>query len=81
MDLRGYFKRLREVEAAIQVPFPVIVSLATPEGGKAGQRTEVSRALAARMIIEGQARLATVDEVKTVEREKTAVPSAKSKVG
>ncbi|MBV9503810.1 MAG: hypothetical protein JO323_02270 [Acidobacteriia bacterium] len=81
MNLRGYYKRLRETESAIEEPFPVIVSLATPDGGKAGQRTEVSRALAARMITDGLARLATSDELKPVEREKPSNSSAKNRVG
>ncbi|HSW49933.1 MAG TPA: hypothetical protein VLH09_07140, partial [Bryobacteraceae bacterium] len=34
----------------------------TPDGGRAGVRTEVARALAARLVVEGGARLATVEE-------------------
>ena len=81
MNLRGYYKRIKDTEAAIEEPFPVIVSLATPDGGKAGQRTEVSRTVAAKMIIDGLARLATSDEVKPVEREKPSTSSAKTRVG
>jgi hypothetical protein len=40
----------------------VLVSLATPEGGKEGVRTEAPRSVAARMIAEGRARVATVTE-------------------
>ena len=62
MDLRAYYRRVREVEATITDEHPVLVSLATPEGGREGVRTEVSKPNAARMIAEGRARLATAEE-------------------
>jgi hypothetical protein len=37
----------------------VLVSLETPEGGKEGVRTEAPRSVAARMIAENRARVAT----------------------
>ena len=40
----------------------VMVSLETSEGGKAGVRTEVPRAIAAKLIAEGRARVATEEE-------------------
>ncbi len=40
----------------------VLVSLKTSEGGKAGVRTETSRAIAARLIAEGRARVASDEE-------------------
>jgi fermentation-respiration switch protein FrsA (DUF1100 family) len=62
MDLRVYYAKVREVEAGIQEEFPLVVSLETGDGGKAGTRTEVPRRLAAKMTVEGQARLATAPE-------------------
>jgi len=59
MDLRAYFQKIRELEAKIAEEFPIVVSLDTPDGGKAGTHTGVTRALAAKMIVEGVARLAT----------------------
>ena len=47
MDLRAYYRKLREVEASISEEHVVLVSLATPEGGKPGVRTEAPRAIAA----------------------------------
>ncbi len=44
--------------------FPVIVSQETDDGGKAGSCAEVTRAVAAKMITEGTARLATAVEAK-----------------
>ena len=62
MDLRTYYKNLREIEATITEPFPVIASLATPDGGREGTLTETPRSVAARMLADGQARLATEEE-------------------
>ncbi len=62
MDLRSYYRRIRETEESIDSDEVVIVSLATPEGGKAGVRTEAPRAIAARQIAEGRARLANDEE-------------------
>ena len=58
MDLRSYYKKLREVERTIAEEFPVVVSKETPEGGVPGVLTEVHRALAARLIAEGRAEVA-----------------------
>jgi hypothetical protein len=58
MDIRMYFQKIREAERNIQDPYVVVVSLETPEGGKPGRTTEVSRASAAQLIVEGKVRLA-----------------------
>lgn len=76
MDLRGYYKKIREIEAKIGDVFAVIVSLESPDGGKAGTQTEVTRALAAKMIAEGQARLATPEEKRSFEGQRAATPQA-----
>ncbi len=62
MDLRAYYRKLREVEASIAETHVVLVSLVTPEGGKAGVLTEAPRAVAAKMIAESRARLASDEE-------------------
>jgi hypothetical protein len=62
MDLRGYYQKIRELEAKITDEFPVVVSNGTSDGGKEGQKTETTRRLAAKMVVEGQARLATPEE-------------------
>jgi len=61
MDLRGYYTRIREIEADIADPFVVVVSCATSEGGRRGVRSDVPRGVAARMIAEGRAELASAD--------------------
>ncbi len=58
MDLRQYFRKLREVESTIIEDFPLVISLETSDGGKPGTASEVSRFNAAKMIIEGRAALA-----------------------
>ena len=62
MDLKVYYRKIREAEASIAEPDVVMVSFETPDGGRAGKMTEVSRAAAAKLIVEGRARLATEEE-------------------
>ena len=52
MDIRAYFQKVRETERNLSDAHVVIASLETPEGGKAGRFTEVSRASAAQLIVE-----------------------------
>src|ERR1700758_1621857 len=62
MDLRVYYQSIRKIEAEIKDPVVVGVSHATEDGGKAGIRTDVPKRLAAKLITEGKARLATAGE-------------------
>ena len=62
MDLRSYYKKVKEAEEQLQGEYLVMVSFATPEGGKDGVKTEVPRRLAAQLIAEGRARIASDDE-------------------
>jgi hypothetical protein len=62
MDVRIFFQKVRQIEAAITTPHAVVVSLETPDGGKAGAMTEVSRIMASRLVVENKARLATDEE-------------------
>lgn len=62
MDLRVFFQKLRKIEQGIAEPHVVVVSEETPDGGRAGQLTEVSRSNAARLILEGHAHLATAEQ-------------------
>jgi hypothetical protein len=76
MDLRGYYHKVREMESKIAELFTVIVSLETADGGKAGTPTEVSRALAAKMVVEGLARLATAAEKRAFRGQNAPEPPA-----
>ena len=62
MDLRQYFRKLREIEQSLIEEYPIVISLETADGGKAGRAIEVSRAVAAKMILDGRAILASVEE-------------------
>ena len=62
MDLRVFYQKLRKLEAEIAEPHVVVVSHETPDGGRPGQMVEVSRSIAARLILEGRAHLATAEE-------------------
>jgi hypothetical protein len=79
VDLKQYFRRMRELESTIADSYPLVVSLETPDGGKAGMTTEVSRANAARMIIEGRALLATESEKEAYLSQQAAARKAAEK--
>jgi hypothetical protein len=70
---------MREIESTINEPFPVVVSLETPDGGKAGMLTEVSRFNAAKMIIEGRALLANDSQKQTYREQQAMLRSAAEK--
>ena len=62
MDLRSYYTKIRETEDLLSGAHLVVVSLKTSEGGKEGVRTEVPRGVAAKLIAEMRARVATDEE-------------------
>jgi crotonobetainyl-CoA:carnitine CoA-transferase CaiB-like acyl-CoA transferase len=65
MDVRTYYRKVREAEATLSgADYFVMVSLATSEGGVAGVRTEVPRAIAAKLMAEGRARVASDEEAR-----------------
>ena len=65
MDLKKYYRHIREVEAGLGGPFVLVISNETSDGGKAGLISEVPRYVAAKMIVEGRAVLATAEEEET----------------
>lgn len=62
MDLKKFYQKLREIEQKIPDVFPVIVTHETPDGGCPGQKVEVPRSIAARMVVEGRAHVANAEE-------------------
>ena len=62
MDVKAYYKKIREVESMITEDFVVVVGSETPDGGKTSTRTEVSRSVAAKLVADGRGRLATAEE-------------------
>ena len=64
MDLQVYYQKIRDTETKLTDEFPLMVSLETADGGKCGTKTEVPRRLAAKLMVEGLARVASKDELK-----------------
>lgn len=62
MDLRAYYQKIRDVAKNIAEEHVIVVSNETPDGGKAGVRSEAPRERAARLVVDGKARLATAEE-------------------
>jgi hypothetical protein len=62
MDLKMYYQKMRETERSIADEYPIVISRESADGGKAGALTEVSRALAARLIVDGKAELAGAEK-------------------
>ncbi|MBI1792240.1 MAG: hypothetical protein HYR60_32355 [Acidobacteria bacterium] len=60
--MKIYYQKIRELQRGIAEEYPVVMSLETPDGGKAGVATEVPRELAAKLVTDGRARLATEEE-------------------
>ena len=62
MDLKSYYQKIRDQEAKIGERFAIVTSLETPDGGKPGILMEVTARVAAKMVVDGGARLATPEE-------------------
>ncbi len=62
MDVRQYYRKLRGIEASISEPYLLVVSLETTDGGRPGAVSEVSRYVAAKLILEGRAVVASETE-------------------
>lgn len=72
MDVKAYYQKIREIENQLPAGDAVIVSLDTPDGGRAGRAMEAGRRLAAKMIVEGRARLAAKEEIETFRKKEAA---------
>jgi len=64
MDLKIYYQKIRNQRSTIRDEFPIVVSNETPDGGKSGALTEVPRDLAAKLLVDGAARLANEVEAR-----------------
>jgi hypothetical protein len=69
MDLKSYFRRLKEIEQELSGEAVMVVSLATPDGGREGVMTEAPRRVAAQSVLERRARLATTEEIEEFRKE------------
>jgi hypothetical protein len=70
MTLKEYYREMEAILATIEEPFVVVISLQTPNGGRAGVASEVGRETAARLVVEGKARLASGEEVARMRQER-----------
>ena len=80
MDVKGYYRRVREIEASLPAGDVVVVSLETPDGGRAGVATEVARFNAAQLVVEGRARLASREETEAYKEELRAALETRRQV-
>jgi hypothetical protein len=62
MDMKVYYEKLRKIEAEMANCDVVVVSLETEDGGKPGVKGEVPKEVAAKLIVENRARVATEEE-------------------
>jgi hypothetical protein len=79
MDVKQYFRKMREIEDGIVDPYPIVVSLETSDGGKAGAVCEVPRSVAAKMIIERRATLASTEQRELFFQQQEAAKKAAEK--
>lgn len=77
MEVKSYFQTIRSVEDSLPDDQVVVSSLATADGGREGRLLELNRSIAAKMIVDRRARLATEEETKR-HREKVQGESAES---
>jgi hypothetical protein len=73
MNLRSYYQKVRELSESLEPGDVWVESLATPDGGKAGVFTQVSRQLAAKLVVDGRARLANVEAAEEAEQRRKAM--------
>ena len=68
MDVRQFYKKVREVQSGIGEPFVYVTSLETSDGGRPGLVVEVSRELAARLLVESRVTRSSQAEVDVYRR-------------
>ena len=71
MNLKSYYSKVHELEATLPGGDVLVVSEPTPDGGKAGVLTLVAKRVAAQLVVEGRARLASEEERAAWELEET----------
>jgi hypothetical protein len=76
MDLRIYYQKIRDERGKIADEYPVMVSNETPDGGKSGAMTEVTRDLAAKLLVDGTARMASKTEAAEFRQRQTDMRAA-----
>lgn len=84
MNLQQYYRRIRECEEGLASRDVWVASLATADGGREGVLSEVPRRVAARMVVDGLARLAEPEEIEREvarrESRRPCVPTAAERI-
>ena len=73
MNLRSYYQKIRDMAETLEPGDVWIESLATRDGGRPGVFTQVSRQLAAKLIVDGKAQLATAEAAAEYERRRASM--------
>jgi hypothetical protein len=73
MNLRSYYEKIRQAAAELEPGDVWVESLATMDGGRAGVFTQVPRQLAAKLIVDGKAKLADSEAAAEFERRREAM--------
>jgi len=79
VDVKQYYRKMREIEATLHDAYPLVISLETSDGGKAGLVSEVSREHAAKLIVEGRAVPASGKEIEQYRQQQAATKKAVEK--
>lgn len=72
MDVKGYFRKVRELESSIADRFVIVVSQTTVDGGKEGIISEVPKFVGCQLVVEGRARIASPEETESYRAEQRA---------
>ena len=76
MDVKSYFKKIREEAESLPEGDQVVISLETSDGGRAGIASEVPREVACKLLVEKRARLADHAETKKYHAEQAELRKA-----
>jgi len=71
MDLKVYYQKIKDLERSFKAANPIVISQETADGGTAGVKTEVPPHIAARMIVDGRAILASEKEAREFVEQKS----------
>jgi hypothetical protein len=70
MNLRAYYQKIRDVAVELEEDEVWVESVATADGGRAGLFTQVARHLAAKLIVDGKAKLAKSSDGEAYEKKR-----------
>ncbi len=62
MDLKDYYGNIRQKMSELKGEYVVVVSEATPDGGREGVLTEVTKFVAVKMVVDKRAKIASEEQ-------------------